>query len=56
MYYKTRKVPKAGNAVRIEYEDDTYTNVSSTYGWRELQKDVESIKKPIKLYMYGQQI
>lgn len=35
--------------VRIEYEDDNYTYISSTYSWRQLKKDVEKIKRRITI-------
>lgn len=37
--------------VRIEYEDDNYTYISSTYSWRQLKRDVEKITKKITITM-----
>lgn len=36
-------------AIRIEYQDDDYTYISSEYGWKNLKKDIETIKVPIKI-------
>ena len=36
-------------AIRIEYEDDNYTYISSEYQHRILKKDIEEIKVPIKI-------
>lgn len=35
--------------VRIEYEDENYTYISSTYKHKVLKKDIEGIKQPIKV-------
>lgn len=36
-------------AIRIEYQDDDYTYISSEYGWKDLKKDIETIKVPIQI-------
>ena len=36
--------------VRLEYADNDYTYISSAYTWRELKKDVESIRTPITIH------
>jgi hypothetical protein len=44
---KDRVEPKV--AIRIEFEDADYTNISSEYNYRTLQKDIESVKLPITI-------
>lgn len=44
------KTPKV--AIRIEYEDENYTYMSSSYGYKSLKKDIEDIKVPIKIIWY----
>lgn len=41
------KIPKV--AIRIEYEDENYTYISSEYPHKVLKKDIEEIKVPIKI-------
>ena len=41
------KIPKV--AIRIEYEDENYTYISSSYGYKSLKKDIEEIKVPITI-------
>lgn len=41
------KIPKV--AIRIEYEDENYTYISSEYQHKVLKKDIEDIKVPIKI-------
>ena len=41
------KVPKM--PIRIEYEDENYTYMSSSYGYQSLKKDIEEIKVPITI-------
>ena len=41
------KIPKV--AIRIEYEDENYTFISSEYKWKELKNDIEQIKVPITI-------
>ena len=33
--------------IQIEYEDDDYTYISSTYPYKALKAEIEQIKKPI---------
>ena len=47
-HYITRK-EVANLAIRIEYEDENYTYISSEYSYRQLQRDIETIKKPITI-------
>lgn len=35
--------------IRIEYEDENYTYISSEYGYKSLKKDIEDIKVPITI-------
>ena len=35
--------------IRIEYEDENYTYISSEYQHKVLKKDIEEIKVPIKI-------
>lgn len=35
--------------IRIEYEDERYTYVSSAYRYKDLQPDIERIKTPITI-------
>ena len=35
--------------IHIEYEDSDYTYISSEYSYRQLQRDIETIKKPITI-------
>lgn len=35
--------------IRIEYEDENYTYISSEYPHKVLKKDIEEIKVPIKI-------
>lgn len=41
------KIPKV--AIRIEYEDENYTYISSEYQHKILKKDIEEIKVPITI-------
>lgn len=41
------KTPKV--AIRIEYEDENYTYISSEYQHKILRKDIEEIKVPITI-------
>ena len=41
------KIPKM--AIRIEYEDENYTYISSEYQHKILKKDIEEIKVPITI-------
>lgn len=41
------KIPKV--AIRIEYEDENYTYISSEYQHKVLKKDIDEIKVPIKI-------
>lgn len=41
------KIPKV--AIRIEYEDENYTYISSEYEYNVLKKDIEEIKVPITI-------
>lgn len=41
------KIPKV--AIRIEYEDENYTYISSEYQHKELKKDIDQIKAPITI-------
>ena len=47
-HYITRK-NVANLDIRIEYEDDEYTYISSHYLHRDLKKDIETIKRPITI-------
>ena len=40
-------IPKV--AIRIEYEDENYTYISSEYKHRELKDTIEQIKAPITI-------
>lgn len=40
-------IPKV--AIRIEYEDENYTYISSEYQHKVLRKDIEQIKAPITI-------
>jgi hypothetical protein len=40
-------IPKV--AIRIEYEDENYTYMSSEYQHKVLKKDIEDIKVPITI-------
>lgn len=40
-------IPKV--AIRIEYEDENYTYISSEYQHKALKKDIEEIKVPITI-------
>lgn len=44
------KIPKM--AIRIEYEDENYTYISSEYPHKVLKKDIDEIKVPIKITWY----
>jgi hypothetical protein len=35
--------------LRIEYEDENYTYISSEYQHKRLKKDIEQIKRPITI-------
>lgn len=35
--------------IHIEFEDEHYTYISSEYSYRELQRDIEGVKKPITI-------
>lgn len=41
---KSPKMP-----IRIEYEDENYTYISSEYQYKELKDSIESIKVPITI-------
>ena len=41
------KAPKM--PIRIEYEDENYTYMSSLYDYQSLKKDIEEIKVPITI-------
>ena len=47
-HYITRK-EVANLAIRIEYEDENYTYISSEYQHKVLKKDIEEIKVPITI-------
>lgn len=44
---RTTRPPKM--PIRIEYEDNDYTYISSSYDYRSLKKDIEEIKVPITI-------
>ena len=46
-YICRTKIPKV--VIRIEYEDENYTYISSEYQHRVLKKDIEEIKVPITI-------
>lgn len=46
-YVTTARVPLM--PIRIEYEDENYTYISSEYPHKVLKKDIEEIKVPIKI-------
>ena len=46
-YVTTARVPQM--LLRIEYEDENYTYISSEYQHKVLKKDIEDIKVPITI-------
>ena len=46
-YFSRTAIPKV--AIRIEYEDENYTYISSEYQHKVLKKDIEEIKVPITI-------
>ena len=42
--------------IRIEYEDDHFTYISSGYPHQELKSDIETIKRPITRHYTAQPI
>ena len=47
-------IPKV--AIRIEYEDEDYTYISSEYQHKDLKKDIEEIKVPITITWNNNQL
>lgn len=41
--------------IRIEYEDERYTYISSAYSYKDLQNDIEIIKQPITIHFTAHQ-
>lgn len=52
MYSTVCRTKEPKMAIRIEYEDENYTYMSSSYGYKSLKKDIEDIKVPIKIIWY----
>lgn len=46
-YISKARVPQL--TISIEYEDSDYTYISSAYPHKQLKKDIEAIKRPIKI-------
>ena len=46
-YISKARVPQL--TISIEYEDSDYTYISSAYPHKALKKDIETIKRPIKI-------
>ena len=46
-HFSRTAIPKV--AIRIEYEDENYTYISSEYQHKDLKQDIEEIKVPITI-------